>query len=138
MKVKGFRGEYRWLSNFYKSPVTLWGVKFDTVEQAYQASKCSNRSDWDMMVGCKTPGDAKRKGRLITIRPDFESIKLDIMYQLLFLKFSDPYFKNKLIRIKDYYIEETNWWGDTYWGVCNGVGENNLGKLIMKIAKALN
>lgn len=138
MNVKGFRGEYRWLSNFYKSPVTLWGVKFDTVEQAYQASKCSNRSDWDMMTGCKTPGDAKRKGRLITIRPDFESIKMDIMHQLLVLKFSDPYFKNKLIRIKDYYIEETNWWGDTYWGVCNGVGENNLGKLIMKIAKALN
>ena len=26
---------------------------------------------------------------------------------------------------------EGNNWGDTFWGVCNGVGENHLGKLLM-------
>lgn len=28
---------------------------------------------------------------------------------------------------------EKNTWGDTYFGVCNGVGENNLGKDLMSI-----
>jgi predicted NAD-dependent protein-ADP-ribosyltransferase YbiA (DUF1768 family) len=34
-------------------------------------------------------------------------------------------------------LVEGNWWNDTFWGVCNGVGENNLGKLLMKIRAEL-
>ena len=30
-------------------------------------------------------------------------------------------------------IQEDNTWGDRYWGVCNGTGQNKLGKILMKI-----
>ncbi|QHJ72889.1 swarming motility protein [Proteus phage 2207-N35] len=137
MTIQSFRGEYRWLSNFFKCDVVLWGQKFNTVENAYQSSKCDNMTDWLMMVNCKTPSEAKSKGRTINIRKDFDSVKLDIMYELLLQKFSDPYFKNKLIQTGNRLIIEGNRWGDTYWGVCDGIGDNHLGNLIMKIRTEL-
>lgn len=135
--IKSFRGEYRWLSNFYNCDVELWGFKFKTVENAYQASKSSNIDDWYKMVNCKTPFDAKRLGRKILIREDFDFIKINIMDHLLRQKFQDPYFKRKLIETGDQLIQEGNQWGDTFWGVCNGIGHNNLGKLIMNIRTSL-
>ena len=59
------------------------------------------------------------------------------MEHFLTLKFSIPKFKKLLLATGDRYIEETNTWGDTFWGVCNGKGENNLGKIIMKIRDTL-
>jgi predicted NAD-dependent protein-ADP-ribosyltransferase YbiA (DUF1768 family) len=29
-------------------------------------------------------------------------------------------------------IIEGNYWGDTFWGVCKGIGENHMGKIIMQ------
>ena len=28
-------------------------------------------------------------------------------------------------------LVEGNHWKDTYWGVCDGIGQNNLGKILM-------
>lgn len=35
------------------------------------------------------------------------------------------------------YLEETNTWGDTYWGVCEGKGLNMLGKTLMQVRDEL-
>ena len=65
---------------------------------------------------------------------DWRKKKKDIMFGLVFQKFTnDLDFKKKLIDTKDKYLEESNSWGDQYWGVCNGVGENNLGKILMRV-----
>jgi predicted NAD-dependent protein-ADP-ribosyltransferase YbiA (DUF1768 family) len=51
------------------------------------------------------------------------------------LKYEQPTLRNLLIETGDAYIEECNSWNDIFFGVCNGIGENYLGKIIMKIRK---
>jgi len=98
-----------------------------------------------------TPNESKSKGRSISLRADWLNILPEeehvidargplilqvrdkIMYDLNVLKFSNPYLKNLLLETGDRYLEETNWWKDDYWGVCNGVGLNKLGRILMKI-----
>lgn len=33
---------------------------------------------------------------------------------------------------------EGNYWHDTYWGVCEGVGENYLGKILMNLRSEIS
>jgi ribA/ribD-fused uncharacterized protein len=136
--IKEFQGEYRWLSNFYPVTVELYGEYYPSVENAYQAAKSS---DYNYREFCKlcTPGASKKQGRLQDIRPDWNAVRMDIMEALLRQKFNQEPFKQKLIDIGDQPIVEGNNWGDVFWGVSlkSGKGENNLGKLIMKIQSEL-
>ena len=125
--INGFKGEYRWLSNF----VGLDGQP--TVEHRYQAAKAVRECDRNLILYCTTPGRAKNFAKTIAIRHDWNDIRLTIMEQLLIDKFTKEPFRTLLLATKGVYLEETNDWGDTFWGVCNGVGENNLGRLIMRI-----
>ena len=84
-----------------------------------------------------TPSKAKRKGQKITLRSDWEQVKEQVMYDVLKLKFKDEVLAKLLKETGTKYLEETNWWGDEVWGVCNGVGQNKLGKLLMKVREEL-
>lgn len=132
--IKSFTGEYSFLSNFALVDINHLNKCFSSVENAYAASKCKYPEDIDKFVGI-TSGNAKRMGRRIAIRDDWEDIKLQVMEELLIQKFSKQPFKQKLIDTKDQQIFEGNTWGDTFWGVdINSLsGQNNLGKLLMKI-----
>lgn len=55
------------------------------------------------------------------------------MEELLRLKFADPDLRAKLQATAPGYLEETNNWNDTFWGVCRGRGRNTLGSLLMDI-----
>lgn len=134
--IREFKGEYRWLSNFAPCKIMLDGEEYDSVENAYQASKTLNHSE-RMKFKNITPGQAKRLGRKITIRDDWSRVKLSIMYSLLIQKYANPPYKNMLIETGYIRIEEGNLWNDTFWGVCleTGKGQNNLGKMIMEIRK---
>ena len=83
------------------------------------------------------PYDLKKFSRSFELRKDWDDIKLRVMRKALRYKFRDNILCMKLLSTGDSYIEEENWWGDTYWGVCNGVGENNLGKLLMEVREEL-
>lgn len=133
-KVAGFRGDYEFLSNFYPSPIEVDGISYPTVEHAYQAAKSISSDIRKTIAALSTPGKAKRYGQKISPLPqswDFD--KQSIMQRLLVLKFSDPVLKQKLIDTEPMNLEETNSWGDTYWGVCNGVGQNVLGGQLMSL-----
>lgn len=134
--IREFNGEHRWLSNFAPCKIMLDGEEYDSVENAYQASKTLNHSE-RMKFKNITPGQAKRLGRKITIRDDWSKVKLSIMYSLLIQKYANPPYKNMLIETGYMRIEEGNLWNDTFWGVCleTGKGQNNLGKMIMEIRK---
>ncbi len=126
-RINGFKGEHRWLSNFI-------GIDGEpTVEHLYQAAKMTNEKDRNTILAAGSPGAAKRLAKDLPIRHDWSSIKLTIMEQLLIGKFTKEPFKSLLLSTSGVYLEETNEWGDTFWGVCNGVGENNLGILLMRI-----
>ena len=134
--IREFKGEHCWLSNFAPCKIMLDGEEYDSVENAYQASKTLNHSE-RMKFKNITPGQAKRLGRKITIRDDWSKVKLSIMYSLLIQKYANPPYKNMLIETGYMRIEEGNLWNDTFWGVCleTGKGQNNLGKMIMEIRK---
>lgn len=133
--IYGFTGEYRFLSNFYPSVVTLEGVQYPTVEHAYQAAKTFNPYEREYIRTRSTPAAAKRSGKtFFRMRPDWDDAKVYVMEGLLRQKFTGYHdLSLKLYETGDIYIEETNTWGDTFWGVCNGKGQNVLGNLLMKI-----
>jgi ribA/ribD-fused uncharacterized protein len=131
--IKEFQGNYRFLSNF-------WWFDGITVEHLYQVKKCLHFKDAEKILKATTPGDAKRMGRHVEIKPNWEEIKIKIMLQLLEQKFSNPEMKRKLLATGKEYLQEGNRWGDTYWGVDlkTGKGENHLGQLIMIVRDKIN
>lgn len=132
--IFGFTGEYEFLSNFYLAQVSLDGMDYPTVEHAYQAAKTLNPDQRLMILNLPFPGQAKKAGRNVHMRHDRDSIKVTVMEYLLRQKFTVYHdLSLKLYQTGDIYIEETNTWGDTFWGVCNGKGQNVLGNLLMKI-----
>lgn len=133
-----FIGKYRFLSNFYPSEVFSFGLSFPTVEHAYQASKTTNEGIALRISQLPTPGQAKSYGRKIGIRPDWESVKLTVMTDLVSQKFYlHKDLAQLLIDTGSEELVEVNTWGDTFWGVRRGVGENNLGKILMQVRSSL-
>ena len=135
--IDRFDGEYFFLSNFSASPFTVNGVVFPTMEHYFQAMKATNQEDVLEIAKASTPSKAKQLGRKVKIRPDWEYVKKDIMLEGLRKKFAIPELRQKLLDTGDAYLEEGNTWGDRCWGVCNGIGENNLGKLLMRVREEI-
>lgn len=125
--------EYQFLSNFFPAPVVYRNVLYSTVEHAYQASKTVYLNERELIRKCSTASSAKMAGKSVTLRANWELIKLEVMLHLLRQKFAIPVLRDRLINTGEQEIIEGNWWGDTYWGVCRGNGQNNLGKLLMKV-----
>ena len=131
--VKGFFGDYRFLSNFHVADVWYEGILYPSTEHAYQAAKTLDievRKQF-LDISC---GKAKNFGQTIGLRENWDTIKYDVMYAVVFDKFfrhSD--LKQMLLMTGDKYLEETNHWKDTYYGVCDGVGKNVLGKILMSV-----
>lgn len=128
--IDSFRGEYLFLSNFYQSPITYNGITYGHSESAFQAQKCLERADEFVNI---SPLKAKRLGKQVPLREDWEQIKVGIMTDVLRTKFSDPYLRDKLLATGNAHLEEGNDWGDTLWGTVNGVGQNLLGKILMQV-----
>lgn len=133
--IRGFFNEYRWLSNFWPCPVEFEGDMYKSSEAAYQAAKCAYRGDRALFFDLDASA-SKRKGRQVPIRTDWNQIKLIVMKTILIDKFGrNEDLKQKLLATKDAYLEETNYWKDTFWGVYEGRGENHLGMTLMEVRK---
>lgn len=137
--IAEFQGQYRWLSNFWPCKVWLDGVLYQSVEHAYQAAKTVDESEREMIRTCNTAGDAKRHGKHITFRPEWnDEFKLQVMYDLVHQKFFDnPELRAKLIATENEELVEGNSWNDIFWGVCRDRGQNHLGRIIMQIREEL-
>jgi ribA/ribD-fused uncharacterized protein len=111
-----------------------------TVEHAFQAAKCCNDADKEMIRKARTPGEAKRLGRRTKLRTDWEDVKVDIMRECLLRKFlcNDTLLQQLLNTGTEVLIEGTTW-HDNFWGKCtcskcvNIMGKNMLGRLLMEI-----
>lgn len=129
--INDFRGKYRWLSNFHLAPVYGWGMLFPATEHAYMAGKCKNPADRKQFLDC-TAVVAKRLGKTVELRDDWNEVRIPMMRFFVYQKFiRHPDLTEKLLNTGDQELVEGNTWNDTFWGVCNGVGENNLGKILM-------
>jgi len=133
-KIDKFTGKYRFLSNFYPSVVRVEDTYYASVEHAYQAYKTNDIAERQPFANFKlTAGEAKKLGKKLTLRPYWDEIKDDIMYILILRKFQNPTLCQSLLETGDSELIEGNTWGDTYWGVCQGKGQNKLGKILMEV-----
>ena len=134
-----FDNEYAFLSNFYDSPFELDGITYPTVEHFFQAMKAADPKDGRVIAAAITPGQAKRLGRKVVLRADWEDIKVDVMRFALRCKFQIPELREKLFATGNEELIEGNWWHDNTWGDCmcsecqNKPGRNMLGMLLMEI-----
>lgn len=133
--IKEFQGQYRFLSNF-------WSEEGEQpVEFVYQAAKTDDPAEKRWILEADSPGEAKRRSRKITLRKDWDAVKVAVMLQLLRTKFSIPSLRDKLLSTGTAGLVEGNRWHDNFWGVCNcghcSGGQNILGKLLMQIREEL-
>lgn len=149
--INCFHEEFAWLSNFFASPIEMPGETFvfATAEHAYQAAKCACVSDQAFIATLTTPGKAKRKAAKLQMREDWEDPvtcvingiqhvgipkKVAVMLDIVTQKFvQNPELAELLIATGDAHIEEGNNWGDRFWGVCEGEGENWLGEILVSV-----
>jgi len=131
MDILQFKGEYRWLSNFWPVEIVFEGVFYPSVEHAYQAAKVDPLQREPFRTG--TAGQAKKLGNSISLCSNWELIKVSIMRQLLAEKFriDSPLAKLLISTVPGQLVEGNNW-NDKFWGVCNGSGKNMLGELLME------
>jgi ribA/ribD-fused uncharacterized protein len=133
-KITSFKGYYSFLSNFYPAAVIYDNITYSSVEHAYQAAKTLDLEYRDLICRAATPAKAKRIGKVVPIRDNWELIKVPIMRALVWQKFEDTTLRNQLINTYPAILEEGNYWGDTFWGVdLQGNGENWLGKILMEV-----
>jgi ribA/ribD-fused uncharacterized protein len=136
--ITTFRGQHFFLSNFYPARVDFEGLEYPTVEHAYQAAKTVLAEERIQIQSAMSPSEAKRLGRQITIRSDWDGLKIGIMAELVFSKFFEhPALGELLVGTGTRTIVEENWWGDTFWGTCRGKGRNELGRILMNVREAL-
>lgn len=136
--INEFRGKYFFLSNFYNCTVTYNGMTYLNTEAAFHAQKCPFRCREFSKLN---PSEAKRLGRKVSLRKDWETVKDGIMYDIVKAKFiQNPNLQKKLLDTSTQMLVEGNTWHDTYWGIDlkTGEGQNKLGKILMDIRNELS
>ena len=139
MKIQRFRDAYGFLSNFHEAPVSYGGLTYGNAEAAFQAQKCMSHEQKRAFTQMR-PAKAKKAGRQVALRPDWEQVKVDIMAGIVLAKFSgNEELKWRLLATGDAILEEGNTWHDTFWGVDakTGEGQNHLGRILMEVRARL-
>lgn len=137
--IDRFRGTYSFLSNFSAYKVFYMGDTYYSAEAAYQGAKAATDLQRMKMVRVKRPDFARRIGRnMKPIRADWENVKLRVMYDIVKAKFlQNEKLQAKLLATRDRMLIEGNDWGDIFWGMVDGEGENNLGKILMRVREEI-
>lgn len=146
--ISGFNGRWSFLSNFYPCLIYHQGLEYKSVEAFYVSMKIDSdqiingkyytSGDFREMISkLDNPGLIKKIGQKVKLRKDWDSKKLEYMNWAVREKFKDESLKEMLLLTGDQEIIEENYWGDTFWGVCKGKGQNHLGKILMKVRDEL-
>lgn len=139
MAIVRFSGYHQFLSNFYIATVYLDGESYPSVEHAYQAAKTIIPEEREIFRSPEfSPSQAKKQGKKITLRNDWDKVKLEVMEDLVRQKFQEYDLARLLKQTGDEELVEGNYWGDTFWGQCPvGEGFNHLGRILMKVRDEL-
>ena len=147
--INRFRGEYRFLSNFYEAEFEYEGIIYPTSEHAYQERKTNDPEtrEWirsaETAMECAIRGRSKRTKNVM--RKDWFDIKGEVMHPIVREKFrQNPELARKLIETRDATLIEGNYWHDNYFGVCtckkchsSGQALNMLGNILMNIRESM-
>ena len=133
--IAKFRGDYEFLSNYYEVPVLYDGLQYGSSEAAFQAAKTLDQAEREKISQLR-PNDSKLAGRSLTLREDWEDVKVSVMEEVLRAKFTqNPELMSRLSATGQALLVEGNDWRDTFWGfdVNLGYGVNMLGRILMRI-----
>ena len=143
-KITSFKDEYRFLSNFYQTPIAYGGLTYPNAEAAFQAQKREKEEDKVKYTLVKNPVVAKRMGKKEPDLPEnWREISYGIMLEVVRAKFSLPEMKEKLLATGDAELVEGNNHHDNLWGNCAcprcaaKAGQNRLGKILMQVREEL-
>lgn len=142
--INDFRYRNFFLSNYYPEDIVYEGITYKSSEAAFQAAKILGKNTAETAEKRKKfigvmPNMAKKMGRKVELRPDWDLIKDDIMLDILRIKFkTGSKLAKKLIETGEQELIENNTWHDNYWGSCTcdrcrDTGLNKLGKLLMQV-----
>jgi hypothetical protein len=141
--IDDFTGQWFFLSNFSPYPVSYDDITYPTVEHAFQALKTLDQVRRRQVAGAATPGIAKKMGRKLVLRDDWEQIKEKVMQRLLAIKFEDPALAELLLATGSADLVEGNNWHDQIWGSCRcprhlyDPGRNLLGRFLADLRAQL-
>ena len=141
-KITKFRGKNFFLSNFYNAPIKYQGLFYQNDEAAFQSAKVigTKQENLRKTFTILKASDAKHKGRHVLLRSDWEKIKDQVMYDIVFDKFNrNKDLKAKLLATGNAELIEGNTWHDTYWGYdfSKKRGQNKLGKILMQVRQKI-
>lgn len=139
-QVPSLRGTLAPLSNMYICPRGVFGRP--TSEHCFVEGKTLVASERSAVRRTESPYQAKKLGKTLTLRPDWDAVKLDVMRSVVRAKFAaDPDLAALLFATGDIEILERNAWHDKFWGFCEcgrcRGGENWLGRILMEVRTAL-
>lgn len=142
MAIEHFSGLHRFLSNFWRCPVWFRGEVWPSAEHAYQSAKSYNDEYLNKVRLARSPFLAKKLGQNVPLDEHWNEDRIGIMCTVVRSKFMRQHsiniiLRGRLLATDNQELIEGNDWGDTFWGVCNGIGENNLGKILMMVRTEL-
>ena len=114
--IDSFRGKYDFLSNFYGAIVFYDGLWYRNSEAAFQSAKTLDTETRKRFAEV-SPIQAKKMGRTVKLRPDWEQVKDGIMLEILRSKFAPgTRCAERLLSTGRLRLIEGNTWHDNYWG----------------------
>jgi len=133
--IDRFEGAFRWLSNFYPCDVPYEDMIYPSAEHAFVAAKTEDQTLRLKIQEIETPGWAKKFGRKLELRPNWNDIRIEEMRKIVSAKFEhNPWLMDKLLDTAPHELVEGNYWNERFWGKdLAGYGENHLGKILMEI-----
>ena len=131
--IDSFRHKFGFLSNFFESSFWIDGERWRSVEHAYQAAKTDDPELKARIRDARTSSVAKRLGQSCKLPCDWDTRKVEVMRVLLRKKFENPLLREMLIATEGARLVEANTWGDVFWGIYKGRGQNWLGRLLEEV-----
>lgn len=138
IKFYKIKDPHGYMSNYKKARFFIYGRWWNWVESAYQAQKTSVPEEYDVIWSAKTNNDSRLLGQKVTMRPDWEQVKYQVMKECVLAKFlQHKDLRDQLIATSDEELIEDSAI-DWYWGCgADGTGKNMLGKVLMEVRKEL-
>ncbi len=140
ISIPYYETSYFALHNFSANAVEIDGVTYPTAEHAFHALKFDNKELRDQIVACASPVAAFKLGKKFKPqrRSDWNDIKVDTLTDIIRKKAQqNPDVQEALLLSGDEEIVEVNP-NDDFWGSGpDGNGQNNTGKILMKIREEL-
>ena len=136
--LRGFFGRSAWLGNSYPVGFRIGGMTWKSVDHFVFANRAIKEGDREAVRLAETPVGARNVSKEIRWRPDWKEADAENMEAAVEAKFMQNVdLGRRLLCTRDTELIHENRWGDKLWGICNGEGENLLGKLLMEIREKL-